>query len=269
MGSESTSAQRGWADHPVYVAGISVAGTIAICIALYKEVLLPAHLATAEFKITELTRQSESNKTERLEAVSSAEKTKSSDAIEIKRLSSELTAVKEALGKVTQEFSNFKLGNLFSGGEVYPLLFEKVKIGQKIEIVDKVFQEGAIEKNDGHITVKVDHPFFDKIVFYYFDEAPHLIYQIMYSAPYDVERKVGPDYLQDQLERNFGEPLVVAEGKYIWNSRKKSIVYKDDNYSLIISGESTIPGGWERVMYKYWQSVSEKKELEKVPAIKR
>ena len=48
---DSTSDKRGWVEHPVYVAGLSVAGTIAICIMVYKEVLLPAQMATSEFKI--------------------------------------------------------------------------------------------------------------------------------------------------------------------------------------------------------------------------
>ena len=48
MADDSTSGKRGWAEHPVYVAGISVAGTIAICIAAYKEVLLPAQMARSE-----------------------------------------------------------------------------------------------------------------------------------------------------------------------------------------------------------------------------
>lgn len=149
MGSESTSAQRGWADHPVYVAGISVAGTIAICIALYKEVLLPAHMATAEYKITELARQLENAQSENLEAAKLSERSKSSDALEIKRLSSELAVANETLGKLNQEFSKFKLGNLFSQGDTYPAMFDRVKVGQKIEVVDKVFQGGVIEKMTG------------------------------------------------------------------------------------------------------------------------
>ena len=213
---DSTSDKRGWVEHPVYIAGIAVAGTIAICIMVYKEVLLPAQMATSEFRISELDRQLRDVKSENVELGRAAEKAKSSEALDVKKLSDELLVVNKELAKVNQEFARFKLGNLFFEGGVYPATFEGVKVGQPIEVVDKVFQISAIEKDDGYVTVKVDHPFFNRVVFYYDDDLPHNIYQIMYMASYNVDEKVGSGYLQSQLENNFGEPIKVAEDRYFW-----------------------------------------------------
>lgn len=250
---DSSSDKRGWVEHPVYVAGLSVAGTIAICIMVYKEVLLPAQMAASDFKIEELERQLRDVKLERLELARAAEKA-----------NAELTLEKESLVKVKQDLASFKIGSLFFDGGVYPATFDGVKVGQLVEKVDKVFQGLPIEKDqDGYVTVKVDHPFFDRIVFYYHDELPHAIYQIMYSSPYDIGEKVGSEYLHAQLERNFGEPIKVAEDKYIWRVDGKFNIFKGSDRSFIISTGSNYPGSWDRALFRYMKSVTAEEEMVK------
>lgn len=146
MADDSTSGKRGWAEHPVYVAGISVAGTIAICIAAYKEVLLPAQMARSEFEILQLNRDLESLRSESAKIVTVAEKEKSTDASEIKRLSTELGLVKETLKEKNAEFAGFKLGNIFFESGVYPASLDGVKVGQSVEAVEKKFEGLSIEK---------------------------------------------------------------------------------------------------------------------------
>ena len=250
---ESTSDKRGWVEHPVYVAGLSVAGTIAICIMVYKEVLLPAQMATSEFKIEELERQLRDVKLERLELARASEKA-----------NAELALEKDMLVKVKQDLASFKIGSLFFGGGVYPATFDGVKVGQLVEKVDKVFQGLPIEKDqDGFVTVKVDHPFFDSIVFYYRDELPHAIYQIMYSSSYDIGEKVGSEYLHVQLERNFGEPIKVAKDKYIWRVGGKFNIFKSSDRGFIISTGNNYPGGWDRALLRYMQSATVEEEMVK------
>lgn len=169
-------ANRSWVDHPVYVAGVSVAGTIAICIALYKEILLPAQMAASDYKVSELERQLKDVKAQKLITEQAAEKDISSNSSEKKQLSGELASVRAMLEKTKLELSNFKLGNLFFEGGIYPSSFDKVKIGQPISIVEKVFAGALIKKEDGFVTVDVDHPFFGNVVYYYSDEAPQNIY---------------------------------------------------------------------------------------------
>lgn len=262
MGGSNASQQRGWSEHPVYVAGLSVVGTIAICITLYKEVLLPAQMATSEFKIAELNRQLQNSESENLKIKLAATKSKESDMSEIKRLSDELAVVKKTLEQVSLEFEGFKVGSLFFEGGVYPSAFDRVKVGQSVELVDKVFEGSSIEKEDAYVTVKVNHPFFDHITFYHSEEAPHLIYQIMYSAPYGVERKVGVGYLQSQLESAFGKALKIAEKHYLWKANDKVNVFKHDDQSFIVSDNTSVPGGWDRVIYKFYESTAKKEMSE-------
>lgn len=255
-------ANGSWVDHPVYVAGVSVAGTIAICIALYKEVLLPAQMAASDYKVGELERQLKDVSAQKLIIEQVAEKTKDSSLSEKRQLSGELASVKAILEKTNLEFSSFKLGNLFFEGGVYPSSFDKVKIGQSISIVEKVFAGSLIKKEDGFVTVDVDHPFFGNVVYYYSDDAPQNIYQIMYMSRYGFGKVVGANYLQVQLEKAFGEPIKMAEDKFYWKIKGGFNIFKDDESFLITTGDNR-PGGWERVIERYWKSITAQKETTK------
>ena len=262
MANESSSPQRSWAEHPVYVAGVSVAGTIAICIALYKEVLLPAQMAASDYKVSELERQLKDANAQRLIIEQVAQKTKNSNLSEKKQLSSELGLVKAELEKTKLEFSNFKLGNLFFEGGVYPSSFDKVKVGQPISVVEKVYKGLHVKKEDGFITVNVDHPFFGSVVYYYLDDAPQNIYQIMYMARYGAELAVGGNYLQGQLEKAFGGPVKMSEDKFYWKASGGFNIFKDDDTFLITTGNNR-PGGWDRLIERYWKSIDAQKETTK------
>lgn len=262
MANENPQSQRGWAEHPVYVAGVSVAGTIAICIALYKEVLLPAQMAASDYKVSELERQLKDANAQRLIIEQVAEKAKDSNFSEKKQLSSELVSVKAALERTKLEFSNFKLGNLFFEGGVYPSSFDKIKVGQPIGMVWKVYEGVNIKKEDEFVTVSVDHPFFGHVVYYYSDDAPQNIYQIMYMSRYGADAATGEGYLQAQLEKTFGTPIKMADDKFYWKVSGGINIFKDDDSLLITTGDNR-PGGWDRIIQRYWKSVAAQKETTK------
>lgn len=179
------------------------------------------------------------------------------------QLSSELASVRAMLEKTKLEFSSFKLGNLFFEGGVYPASFDKVKIGQPISIVEKVFAETPQKKEDGFITLDVEHPFFRNVVYYYSDEAPQNIYQIMYMTRYASGKGVDENYLQVQLEKAFGEPIKMAEDKFYWKAKGGFNVFKDGDDSFLITTGDNLPGGWDRVVRKYWKSIDAQKETTK------
>jgi hypothetical protein len=255
-------ANGSWVDHPVYVAGVSVAGTIAICIALYKEVLLPAQMAASDYKVSELERQLKDVKAQKLIAEQVAEKNIVTSSSEKRQLSDELKSVKAMLEKTKLEFSSFKLGNLFFEGGVYPSSFDKVKIGQPISIVEKVFAGTLIKKEDGFVNLDVDHPVFGSVVYYYSDEAPQNIYQVMYMTRSGFGESVEANYLQAQLAKAFGEPIQIAEDKFYWKVKGKFNIFKDDDSFLITTGDN-LPGGWDRIVRKYWKSIDVQKETTK------
>ncbi|NNB16042.1 hypothetical protein [Pseudomonas fragi] len=262
MTDDSTPGKRGWAEHPVYIAGISVAGTLAICIAAYKEVLLPAQMARSEFEILALNQNLEVLKANSAKAAQTAEKSKSNDTVEIKKLSSELELIKDELKKLNIEFAGFKLGNIFFESGAYPASLDGVKVGQPAEFIEKKFKGLPTEKKDGYTTVKVNHPLFDSVVFYYSDEAPFLIYQIMYSVSYTAEAEVGSGYLHSQLERNFGEPVKIADDMFFWAVKDGVTMFKD-SAGFIVSEGNSYPGGWDRALRRYLESPSAKKNNSK------
>ncbi|WP_103311214.1 MULTISPECIES: hypothetical protein [unclassified Pseudomonas] len=263
MTSQSLSSQRSWVDHPVYVAGVSVAGTIAICIALYKEVLLPAQMAASDYKVSELERQLKDVNGQKLIAEKHIESNKFSYLAEKARLSSDLASIKVELEKTNLELSRLKLGNLFFEGGIYPSSFDKVKVGQSVSAVEKKFEGFSIKKEDGFVTVEVAHPFFGSVVYYYLDDASQTIYQIMYMSKYGADSSVGSDYLQVQLEQAFGEPLKMAEDKFFWKVQSEFNIFKDDENSFVISTGNNRPGGWDRVIDRYWKSIAAQKEASK------
>lgn len=260
MSTESTPSQRSWSDHPVYVAGASVAGTILICIALYKEVLIPAQMATSDYKINDLDRQLKDAVAQKLVVEQMAEKTRASSNYEKELLTKKLASVKEVLEKKEVELATFKLRNLFIEGGIYPFAFDRVKIGQSINLVEKVYEGFPIRKEDGYFTVELNHPFFGSVVYYYYDDGDPAIYQIMFTSRFDIRSStVAPDYLQTQLEQAFGEPVEIAEKKYIWKGREGVNIFKSDEESFLITGGDNVPGGWDRVIEKYWKSINVQK----------
>lgn len=127
-----------------------------------------------------------------------------------------------------------------------------------MEAIEREFKGLPTEKKDGYTTVEVNHPLFDSVVFYHSDEAPFLIYQIMYYVSYAAEAKVGSGYLYSQLERNFGEPVKIADDMFFWAAKDGVSIFKDSVGFKVSNGDS-YPGGWEGALRRYLKSSSAKK----------
>lgn len=260
MEDSSSRERRGFSDHPVYVAGVAVAGTIALSIAVYKEVVLPAQLAASEFKISELSRQlaQEAKQRELLIVSSAKEKAELNSALNT--TSSELQAAKTKLDIVSRELEAAKLGALFVEGLSYPVAFDKVKVGQPISEVKKVYLASQIEENEDRdfIAVKVEHPFFYSVVYYNGYSDTGNISHILYMAPYNIKSKVPSGYLQDSLRRAFGEPVEMEKNKYVWPLKNGLSIFKSDDESVIVAADGVVPGNWERVIERFAKKMKEK-----------
>jgi hypothetical protein len=261
MEDSTNSERRGFSDHPVYVAGVAVAGTIALSIGVYKEVVLPAQLAASEFKISELSRQltQETEKRELLINSSAKEKAELSSALNA--ASGELQATKTKLDAVNRELEAAKLGALFVEGLSNPVAFDRVKVGQSISEVKKAYPSSQIEEDEDEsfVSVKVDHPFFYNITYYYNYSNSHNISHILYMAPYNIEDKVPAGYLQDSLRRAFGEPVEMEDGKYVWRLKNELFIFKDAGNSFVVAANGVVPGSWGRVIERFAKKVKEER----------
>lgn len=259
MEGSSNRERRGFSDHPVYVAGVAVAGTIALSVAVYKEVILPAQLAASEFKISELSRQLAQETKRREILIDSSAKEKAELNSALNTASGELQATKTKLDIVNRELEAAKLGALFIEGLSYPTAFDKVKVGQSISEVNKIYLASQVEENqdNGFVSVRVEHPFFHNVVYYYGDSRN--ISHILYMAPYGIENKVPLGYLQDSLRRAFGEPVEMEKDKYVWPLKSGLFIFKDDDRSVIVAADRVVPVSWERVIERFAKKMKEEK----------
>ncbi|WP_455887042.1 hypothetical protein [Pseudomonas rustica] len=259
MEEKSNRDRRGFSEHPVYVAGVAVAGTIALSVAVYKEVILPAHLAASEFKISELSRQlaQETKRRELLIGRSAKEKAELSSALSAS--SSELQSTKTKLDIVSRELEAAKLGALFVEGLSYPIAFDKVKVGQPISEVKKAYLASQIEEDEDSdfVSVGVEHPFFYSLVYYNGYSDSSNISHILYMAPYNIESKVPAGYLQDALRRAFGVPVEMEKDKYVWRLKNGLVIFKNDDRSFIVAANGVVPGNWERVIERFAKKMKE------------
>ncbi|WP_152031585.1 hypothetical protein [Pseudomonas putida] len=261
MEGSSNREKRGFSDHPVYVAGVAVAGTIALSVAVYKEVILPAQLATSEFKISELSRQLARETKQRELLIDSSAKEKAELSSTLNAASGELQATKTKLDIVSRELEVAKLGALFVEGLSYPTAFDKVKVGQSISEVKKVYLASQIEEDEDQdfVSVKVEHPFFHSVVYYNNYSDSSNISHILYMAPYNIESKVPSGYLQDSLRRAFGEPVEMEKDKYVWRLKNGLYIFKDDDRSVIVAAGGVLPGNWRRVIERFAKKIEEEK----------
>ena len=244
----------------VYVAGGTVVALLTILIPIYKEVLLPNQLASANFEIEELRRQLKARSSELEEAKANIEKEKELSQkkdIEKKEELHELKAKSEQieadLKKANAEILEIKMGNLFIEGSSYPATLDDIKVGQNIEIVESLFPNEEIEKSEynDYWNVEIEHPFFKRITFY-FDNRTSLIYQILYSADFiRTEESASEKFLQKHLEKRFGTPIKISEKHFMWKANERLTIFKDDDYSLIISATGVIPGSWIAPLTKF------------------
>lgn len=99
--------------------------------------------------------------------------------------------------------------------------------------------------------MEIEHPFFKRITFY-FDNRTNLIYQILYSADFiHTEETASEKFLQKHLEKKFGKPIQISENHFLWKANERLTIFKDDNYSLIISATGIIPGSWIGPLTKF------------------
>ena len=166
---------QNWKDHPVSIAALAVAGTIAVGVLLYKEVILPTHTLSLQNEL------------------SSAENRLARSSQENIRLNEELSSLKQAIGKLKEEnsfleikISKIEATNLLSTENPYPPGLDQVRIGDPFKKIKLVYDKKEFPKvsvdikpDKRFVVVNNAHSFFKGIT-YYIDEndpdcsSPHL-----------------------------------------------------------------------------------------------
>ena len=128
------------------------------------------------------------------------------------------------------------MNNLFSVGNMYPIGFGGVHIGVNISKVDQVYSAKKLKKQEGYVSVDVEHKLFQSITYYYEEETKsHRIYQILFMSDFTHE---SDDILLKLITESLGSPKTYSkEDFYSWNGNGVSLFKDSPNMFLIMDAK--------------------------------
>lgn len=216
-----------WKDHPVVVASMAVAGTVALAVLLVKELILPTHTAALTNQVASLSSEVSSLRAYKKEA------------------EKKLAQIEAQVTQLDRRLFQAQHANLFSIGNPYPVGVGQIRVGDPISNIAAIYPEIAIKKNEnGYWSIEDRHKIFSYIT-YYFDESQpkNPITHIRFSAAYSDE--ISDDFLQEKLIESFGGARHwKRKGFFSWKTSANVVVYKNDNKSYLVMQDDSRPGFW-------------------------
>lgn len=105
---------------------------------------------------------------------------------EQERLQTRIDVIEEDISSLQQSNSNLRLSNLFSVEDAYPVDFRKVRIGDLVERVIKVYDGYNIENKKIWYSIDVDNEIFSKITYYKGNcDDKNIVTHILFHFNYD------------------------------------------------------------------------------------
>lgn len=200
-----------WKNHPVVVAALAAAGAFAFAITY----IAPVYTTELQTDLRLLKKE--------VERLQSELNLQTDAAAAAKEKIKELTLANETAHKRLQKA---ELSGLYSSGSAYPVGLERIKIGDNINDIFKVYRPESIKKVDEEsYEVSNEHTFFDKVTYYYDPKSPKSnIVQISLhasSVPFG-----GDDIVLEKLYGSIGRPTSNPEkGRYCWNLKQGVSAY--------------------------------------------
>lgn len=196
-GKDTPINEVNWKDRPLAVAAITVAGTIILMVTA----VIPIWDKQKDNQIAEL-------------------------RIEPTKLKNELNDIREQLNRM--ESQNLKLrrdldrlspNSLFSLDDVYPRGFRGVRIGDRLDLLPKVYgSEADIEEDDHWTSVKLKKPALFSQITYYFEADARL--KTVTSILFHFDNKEGHTF--DMLKQELIDKYGSAKMKEIKSARHKT-----------------------------------------------
>jgi hypothetical protein len=207
---QSEPEKRGWKDQPLAIAAITAVGTISILVFLYKEVVIPTQTASLQNEISSLRKQMN---------------LPDDEAGGIRALRKKVDDLEKQLSSANAKLAEAQLTNLFSFGNPYPSGLAQVKIGDRIELIDRTYPSNSIDRSrGGYWSVKTGHSAFESVT-YYFDRnsaekrVTHMLFFFQSSCrrlvAAEADRSVGTTDIKS------GERRICVEGRSQTVCRKR------------------------------------------------
>lgn len=168
------------------VAGITFAMTF----------ILPTHIASLRNQIEVLNVE-----------VKVAQKSAVAEQGKASTLEADNKLLEHRLSETGRMLRYWQQANLFSVGNPYPVGLAKIRVGDPLDLIGKVYSASLIEysKDIPYVSVKIDHGVFDDIIYYYEVKAQKkIIYMIAFSGSDSAE-----DLIYDKIVECLGHPVSV------------------------------------------------------------
>jgi len=223
-----------WKNHPVVIAALASAGTLALTLTIGKEVILPTYLQSYSNEIADL------------------KKTAAVHEAELKTLRGEKTqliveksSLDQRLSTSQKKLFESEKANLFLGSTGYPVGLAAVRVGDPASKVEAIFPQQAVDKADSeYYIVTGQNSVFNRIVYYFEGNGREkTVSHISFNADYN--SSFHREFLQHKLLDSFGTPKLWRRKEFFsWSTSSRTVVFKssDSNYILMPAGSS--PGYW-------------------------
>jgi len=225
--------QQNWKDHPVSIAALAIAGTIAVGVLLYKEVILPTHTLSLSNEIYTLSKERDELKKEKLAQ------------------NNLLASLKNENQALSKQLINMEASNIFITENPYPAGIDQVRIGDKLTKITEIynknnFPEASVEIEDDkrYVTVRNANSAFRYITYFINEKKPELTISHISFSGFSMENE-SSDILQERIISAFGRPDTNPHGNlYTWESAFNTTIFKLHKDSYILMERGYAPGYW-------------------------
>lgn len=216
-------AAKTWRDHPLVIAVIVAVATFTVTTLVFREVVIPTQLASLQNQIAPLQRDLDAQKAD------------------VARLNTQLQQLQDQLRTAKVQRDEAQAANLFAVGSVYPVGLGKVKLGDTLDLLPKVYPEEAIERTAAFLlSVRRQHPVFTDIG-YYSERglSGRKINQVYFRSTLDKEA------LHGRFVEMYGVPSENPKpGFYLWKLSDKIWLFITNSNGFSIVPEGSVPGTW-------------------------
>jgi hypothetical protein len=211
--SDKTSST--WKDHPVFIASAAAVATLGVTVLVYKEMVIPTQTALLQNEIVRLRQQMG---------------LPDDEAGGIRALRKKTETLEKELKEANVKIAELQQSNLFAPGNPYPIGLAKVKIGDSVENVPKIFEEKSISRDhETYWSVLRPHASFSSVS-YVFD--PKSSDKRITHIYFFFKKDMPPELLHFKLTEALGPPTTnPRKDTYIWRTDQKLTVYKDNPHT--------------------------------------
>lgn len=226
-------------DSPIIAAAVAVSATIGLAVLVVKEIVLPTHVAAVTYEL-DSTKKELAAKTDRIVQLEDEKQALSSRINELEkekqRLSSDLFAAQNA--------------NAFVKGSPYPVGLEKIKIGDKIELIDSVYPSSAVRKDKRQVIAETQHAIFVRSYYTHnHTTSTPIVNSIRFVTDAfnpRVDQRATEVWIGESLARSLGPPRMVGEDRdcMFWQlGQHEFVYYRERDYWYWVMDESGYPPG--------------------------